>query len=205
MTVEEEQENVYVAIGRGIFGWSGLEFALGRLFAQVLTEDQLHPGALLAYSAPESFHAKLQLVYSMMGSMNKVVRDPVIAGRWSKIAAWLPTPRRNRNRLAHHDIFINKDGPEGRRVWVVPQIVNPDNLAQLGRNKGQMCLADIEAAIATFSALTKEIGELIRAFPPPSWGSRRPCSRRSEADGSAWRTRLGHAGASEEAPIRCGA
>ena len=163
MTMEEEQEKVYAAIGKAVSAWGAVEITLALLFSLALTRTYANTNAMTIFFTIENFRSKMQVLDALM--LTNLPKGHPLHSKWLRIANQIHKRAKKRNRLAHHDIMTDERGPIGRRVKVIPPFLNPINQIRMQEEvEKPLYLVDIQTAISEITqarldvlALTKEL------------------------------------------------
>jgi hypothetical protein len=148
MTVNEEVEAFYAALGRAITQWAAVEYGLKETYHASLGDVSFWMCSAVFY-AVDSFRAKLQMVDAAVK-----MATPQRLQDWQKLHARIEAKATIRNKLAHFTVINFPQGKSGRRINLRPNIFDPRHLPiNSKRPMGGYFLQDLEAIPGQFSSL----------------------------------------------------
>ena len=156
MTLEEEQNDFYQALGLAVSRWAHVEHALFDVFCQVL-QCQQWSTASAAFHAAASFNVRRDMTSA---AVRTTLTDVSPQEEWTRIHADLGTCAKRRGQLVHWAIFndTGAGAPPGRRVYLrpLPMDINV-SLKYLGKDMPSMYLDEVKACVPQFHELSARL------------------------------------------------
>ena len=164
LTIEDERERFYAALGKAITQWQHVEAAVGRIFSNAISITE-HEATNHAFYAIISFDTKLYMTDCAVcaSSITKSKLD-----RWKPLYNKANRRNKRRNYLAHYMLEIDETRRPGYRVHLRPSGFNGLVAKQYGDNPPRLITDQVIASGNAFDTLASELGEFARFI----WGER---------------------------------
>ena len=168
--IEQEAGWLYLSVGMALTTWSGVEFALSRLFAQSIEPKSFHPTfsqsvSERAFWGVASFEAKLKMVSETF--TEAYFSHQEFLKIWTNLENRLRKSNKYRNKVAHGTVIQHNQGQPDNSiittVYFAPYYWNLE--AKSGRmfipttnvESERLSYRDIQSAIQRFKTLKDEI------------------------------------------------
>jgi hypothetical protein len=140
LTLEQEIQAFYSALGEAITKWQRVEEGLSILFATAIgSEGEYNSVASAAFHSILSFKAKLDMTHAALTAINFMSAFGRPPGQESPmLMAWGPLRNRasrradSRNEMAHFAMHVDPDGKPGYRCYLAPNVINVNALIRHG-------------------------------------------------------------------------
>ena len=161
MTQEEECQLFYAAIGEAITEWAHIDDALYMVLHRCLQPAD-HMLVAAAFYAVDAFRTRLAMAdavvrYRLAGSQH--VAD------WEKLRRRINRKSRKRNELAHYQVLIDPQAPEGKRYKLVPALLDPTT-PRIGLEPIGLHLNELRYRSKVFKALFRMLTTFVSAALP---------------------------------------
>jgi hypothetical protein len=117
LTLDEEQERFYAALGKAITQWQVVEAAISRLYCDALGEEAFWP-ASVSFHSIFSFEGRLDMTNAAL----QATRNQAFMNSWRPLYSKCTKRYRRRNFLAHFHLYIDETGRPGYRLHLAPSI-----------------------------------------------------------------------------------
>lgn len=132
MTLEEEVDEFYTALGQAISQWQHVEDQIYQIYAACLASEN-DPATAAAYHTVVNFQTRLQMTDA---ALRHTFRKGKIAAEWPKKRDMVRKKSRIRNNLAHFEVVQMESKRPGQRVKLQATISSPDNWVRIDKGQG---------------------------------------------------------------------
>jgi hypothetical protein len=177
LTLWDEEERFYGALGKAVTQWQEVEQALAMIFLDAHTQST-RLRANVIFHTVLSFETRLDMVDAAL----KASRGTKFLAKWQTLFNRCSKRARRRNQLAHFGLMVDPKRRPGYRYHLRPSIFDLSGLYKRRRRPPELNTCQIIAVGNSFSTLAQELQALLRPLPRDALAqllaSREPKARR---------------------------
>jgi hypothetical protein len=156
LTLDEERERFYAALGKAITQWQEVEAAISRLFQDAMGIDAFWP-ASVSFHAVMSFEIRLDMTNAAL----QAIRGQLFMDSWRPLYAKCSKRYKRRNQLAHFHLFADEMRRSGYRLHLAPSIFDGRAIQRWQNKAPRFNGCQIIAIGNSFSTLATSLTRLL--------------------------------------------